>query len=247
MYWPRGNRIHTMQFRFRECLKICKCFMLARAGWVSRLVIVSFKAAAYRRIMSLRALSVVILGMLFAMPLAAQPVPFEVCAESRTWVRPSPEVQSKIWNDPRYTGFARDAYAWTHNFLVVGDPESTNEFGYLSNLSGLWTAHVEENASKCSGSTRRSGYEWIEVWSLLHRVASVTRDANTYTVTVVPDGKGFQGIYIRRMNPSVVLRFVTQDGRELERWDESAPPRPSNNTVPPGTRIVAPNGQVIQK
>src|SRR2546425_2026357 len=36
------------------------------------------------------------------MPLSAQPVPFDICAESTTWVRPSPEVQAKIWNDGRY-------------------------------------------------------------------------------------------------------------------------------------------------
>jgi len=185
--------------------------------------------------------------MLLAKPLAAQSVPFEVCSESTTWTRPSPEVQSKVWNDPRYTGFARDAYVWSHHFLVVSDPESTNEFGYLSNLSGLWTANSKETVNKCSGGTRRSGYEWIVVWSLLHRVVSVSHDANTYTVTVAPVGQGFQSIYIRRMNTSAVLRFVTQGGRELERWDESAPPKQFTNTVPPGTRIVAPNGKAIQK
>ena len=48
----------------------------------------------------------------------------------------------------------------------------------------------------------------------------MTHDANTYTITVEPVGKGFQAIYIRRLNPSVVLRFVMPDGKELEKWDE---------------------------
>ena len=58
---------------------------------------------------------------LVAKLLAAERVPFDICAESTTWTRPSPEVQAKIWNDPRYSAFARDAYAWTHNIFVVLD------------------------------------------------------------------------------------------------------------------------------
>ena len=57
-------------------------------------------------------------------------------------------------------------------------------------------------------------------------------------------GKGFQSILIRRLNPSAVLRFVTADGRELEKWDESAPPNRAKNEVPPGTRILGPNGEI---
>ena len=64
----------------------------------------------------------------------------------------------------------------------------------------------------------------------------ITHDNNTYTVIVAPVGRGFQSVLFRRLNPSVVLRFVTPDGKELQRWDESAPPQQFNNTVPPGTR-----------
>jgi hypothetical protein len=49
-------------------------------------------------------------------------------------------------------------------------------------------------------------------------------DDNTYTITVAPAGAGFQSIMFRRLNPSAVLRFVTPDGKELERWDESNRP-----------------------
>jgi len=174
---------------------------------------------------------------LLVKPLAAQSIPYEVCVESATWVRPSPEVQSKVWNDARYSDFARDAYAWTHNFLFIDDPMSASVTGTFSSLSGLWTA-ASEWRDKCYG-TRRSGFDWIEVWSLLHRVKEVRRDANTYTLTVEQVAKGFQWIFIPRMNPSMVLRFVTPDGKELERWDEAAPPRQFTNTVPPGT-VIAP-------
>ena len=74
-------------------------------------------------------------------------------------------------------------------------------------------------------NARRTGYEWIEVWALLHRVTHVAHDNNTYTITVEPTGRGFQFVFIRRLNPSVVMRFVTSDGKELQRWDESAPPQ----------------------
>jgi hypothetical protein len=89
----------------------------------------------YRDCMGIRAFGMLVCTVLVAQPLMAERTPFEICAESTTWTRPTPEVQAKIWNDGRYKDFARTAYAWTHNFLVVLDPESTNEFGYLSNLS----------------------------------------------------------------------------------------------------------------
>jgi hypothetical protein len=174
--------------------------------------------------MNIRVSTLVMLVLHLSKPLLAQPVPFEVCTESTTWVRPSPEVQAKVWNDPRYKGFSHELYPWNHNFLVIDDPLSATVTDFVSNMSGLWTAK-EEWLKKCYLGQRRNGYEWIEVWSLLHRVTAITRSANTYTVTVQPVTKGFQWIYIRRMNPSVVLRFVTADGKEVERWDESSPPR----------------------
>ena len=201
-----------------------------------------------------------LLAFLVAKPATAQPIPFEVCTESTTWVRPSPEVQAKVWNDPRYKDFAREAYEWKHSFFVIDDPQSTNVHEYFNKLSGVWTAlpwaaanisgYSEDRAKawtathgqvaeKCSTrNIRRNGYEWIEVWSLLHRFKEIKRNNNTYTFTVEPVSAGFQQIYVQRMNPSVVVRFVTPDGKELERWDESAPPDQVKNTVPPGTVVL---------
>ena len=189
------------------------------------------------------------------MPLSAQPVPFDICAESTTWVRPSPEVQAKIWNDGRYKDVAGNAYDWTHDFLV-SDPESASIPYHMENMSGLWTARTNPGECHSADKPHRSGFEWIEVWVLLHRVVQITHDNNTYTITVEPTGRGFQSVLFRRLNPSVVLRFVTPDGKELQRWDESAPPQQFNNTVPPGTRIndaqpgtriIGPNGEIIRK
>ena len=111
------------------------------------------------------------------------------------------------------------------------------------NASGLWTVPV-----RAFDNCYRSGDEWIAVSLLLHRVTQVTHQENTYTITVQPTGKGFQFVYIHRMNPSAVLRFVMPDGKELERWDESAQsPDRVKNEVPPRTRIIGPNGEIIRK
>jgi hypothetical protein len=210
--------------------------------------------AAYCGCMSAIVYAILLFTFAFTTPVLAESVPFDVCVESMTWVRPSPEEQAKVWNDPRYHSFARDTYSWSHDFIVMTDPQSTSAHGDFSKLSGLWTAlpwqvadvlHYDNNAiaawtatheqtvDRCP-TTPRSPYEWIEVWSLLHRVRQVQHDANTYTVVVEPVTAGFQMIYIRRLHPSAVLRFVTAQGVELERWDESAPPPSVKNTLPPG-------------
>ena len=155
---------------------------------------------------------------------AAESVPFDVCAESTTWTRPSLQMQqTKIWNNPRYKGFGRDAYAWTHDFVVIDDSQSLKLIVTSTNLAGLWTVKPLW-LHKCYLDQQRSGADWIEVWSLLHRVKDVQHDGNTYTLVVEPSGKGFQWFFIRRLNSRAVLRFVTPDGKELEKWDESAPP-----------------------
>ena len=197
--------------------------------------------------MTIRAFTLVLFTLLFTVPLAAQSVPFDVCVESTTWVRPSPQMQqTKIWNNPRYKD-GRDGYAWTHNFVVIADFQSLNVTVTLTNLAGLWTVKPLW-VQKCYVDQRRSRVEWIEVWSLLHRVKEIQNDGNTYTVVVEPSGKGFQWIFIRRLNPiSAVIRFITPDGKELEEWDESAPPNRVKNEVPPGTRIIGPNGEIIRK
>jgi hypothetical protein len=182
---------------------------------------VGLPTQAYHLGMRVAAL-LVFFPFLLPQPIAALPIPFDICAESTTWTRPTPEVQAKIWNDSRYKGYARTAYEWTHNFLVT--PADSASIAYhLQNVSGLWTA-PSEPFNKCPEKTGSNGYQWIEAWVLLHRVKEVTHENNTYTIVVEPTGQGFQSIFIRRLNPSAVVRFVTPDGKELERWDESDPP-----------------------
>src|SRR5215831_16711473 len=128
--------------------------------------------AEYRGNMRIRiaACTIVLLILVLAEPLAAQSIPFEVCAESTTWVRPSPEVQAKIWNDGRYRDIGPNAFAWNHNFIMIDDPQSASIPYHLENESGLWTEPSEAFKGCYSEEYhRRTGYDWIEVWALFHR------------------------------------------------------------------------------
>src|SRR5690242_6143016 len=105
----------------------------------------------------------------------------------------------------------------------------------LRNLSGLWT--TRDSLSQCASDNKPiSGYEWIAVWALLHRVKEITHENNTYTITVNRWARDSNSLF-RRLNPKAVLRFVT-DGQELQRWDESDRPDRVKNEVPPETRII---------
>ena len=73
--------------------------------------------------------------------------------------------------------------------------------------------------------------------SLLNRVKEVRHDANSYTVIVERSGKGFQWIFIQRVTGAQVLRFVSPEGKQLEVWDESAPP----------AKLTPANKQTIRK
>jgi hypothetical protein len=169
----------------------------------------------------------------------AESVSFEVCAESSTWTRPSPELQAnKIWNDPRYKGLGKDAYAWTHDFLVIDEFMDISGILAVTNLSGLWTVKTEW-LHKCylDKSPAPSISGWIEVVLLLHRVKEIQYDANTYTVVVEPSGKGFQWFFVHRLNGLGVLRLVTSERKQLGVWDERAVP----------ARLTKTNGQTTRK
>jgi hypothetical protein len=171
----------------------------------------------------MRAALLMFITLLYSQGGFAESVPFQVCAESSTWMRPSPELQTnKIWKDARYKGFGKDAYAWTHDFLVLDDFVNISSVVGVTNLSGLWTVKTQW-LDKCYLDQHHSAANWIAVLSLLNRVKEIQHDANSYTVVVEPSGKGFQWVYIQREMGAQVLRFVTREGKQLEVWDESAP------------------------
>jgi hypothetical protein len=99
-----------------------------------------------------------LLMLLFASPLVAETIPFDICDESTTWVRPSPQVQAKIWNMSRYRGFNHDAYG-TEDFTIVDDPLSGSGFYDRMNLSGLWTEAPFHDKCDTEPNNRRNGDE----------------------------------------------------------------------------------------
>jgi hypothetical protein len=148
-------------------------------------------------------------------------VPFAVCAQSDTWTRPSPDVQSKIWSDNRYVERGATAYEWTHNFLWT-EPDSASIAYHSQNLSGLWT---DLRQSQCP--RRDPADAWAEIWVLNYHVAQITLDGLVYTVTVEPRKTGYDMIQFRRPGSlgasHATLRFVDKNGTVLDAWREIGP------------------------
>lgn len=149
-------------------------------------------------------------------------VPFDVCVHSDDWTRPSADVQAKIWTDPRYREVGARAYEWTHNF-VWSEPDSASIAYHSANLSGLWT---DKRESQCPrrDSNRRG---WTEIWALNSRVTGISLSGLVYTITVVPQERGYEIIQFRRPDSlsaeKKTLRFVNEEGRILDEFVEVSP------------------------
>jgi len=147
-------------------------------------------------------------------------VPFDVCAQSATWQRPSTDVQSTVWNNPRYGGLAVDqAYEWTHSFFWSETDSARLSYDKVL-LSGLWT---ESPRGQCR-YRGTEGNQWLEIWALNHLVSGITIDGLVHTVTVVPQERGYEVIQFRRPAASKVrVRFVSGDGAVFTEWIETDP------------------------
>ena len=149
-------------------------------------------------------------------------VPFDVCVQSDDWKRPSVDVQSKIWTDPRYRQVGAGAYEWTHNFLW-NQPDSASITYHNQNLSGLWT---DVRKSQCPRrDTERNA--WREIWALNYRVIGISLSGLVHTIAVVPQEQGYQIIQFREPDslPAAkpTFRFVNDDGKILSEWVEVSP------------------------
>ena len=154
----------------------------------------------------------------------AQPVtvPFDVCAQSVDWKRPSADVQSKVWNDARYKDLGARAYQWTHNFLT-NEPDSASITYENENQSGLWT---EIKESQCPRRDRERN-AWTEIWALKYWVTRMSLSGLVYTITVVPQERGYEIIQFRRPDSlaaaKATLRVVNDDATILAEWVEVSP------------------------
>ena len=156
-------------------------------------------------------------------------IPFEICGESTTWIRPAEEEQkAKWWNFGRYAGGDEKVikYPWTHNFFVVYGNASV-EYDII-NLSGLWTL-AGDIRSKCIEPDRQDAIlklQKAEVWVLLHRVKAIRRVGTDYYIVVEPAGRGVQFIQFARPKQQIPLtfHFVTEDGQEIDKIVEAESP-----------------------
>lgn len=156
-------------------------------------------------------------------------VPFKICGESSTWVRPDEEEQkAKWWDTGQYAG-SNDRvieYAWTHDFFVAYG-HASGEYDII-NLSGLWTlAGIVRN--KCIEPDRQDAIlklEKAEVWVLLYRVKAIRRAGTDYYIVVEPVEKGVQFVQFPRPEQQVplTLHFVTENGLEVEKIVEAESP-----------------------
>src|SRR5215813_10040891 len=149
-------------------------------------------------------------------------VPFDVCARSETWTRPSADVQAKIWNDPRYRDIGPDAFEWTHSFIPA-EPDSASIQYSIMQTSGVWTEAV---TGRCPWRGAERG-SWTEIWSLNYHIQDISLRGLVYTVTVAPRERGYEIIQFRRPltlgNSLTVLRFATANDNVLTQWRETEP------------------------
>jgi len=157
----------------------------------------------------------------------AQPMalPFIVCDRSETWTRPSPEMQSRIWNDNRYKDSKHPpdtAFEWTHEFITT-EPDSASLSYHSANLAGLWTAG---DRAFCPRRDAERG-SWVEIWVLQHRVRTISLENGVVTMSVDRSDAGFE--IVQFMRPAFLgdshlkMRIVASEGAVLQEWVEAEP------------------------
>ncbi len=161
-------------------------------------------------------------------PIAAQAataIPFDVCGESPTWVRPNKAAQIKqlqsmgrygadVLNKPLNNQIQRfwqqDVFAFTQYGLSL-----RMEPVYFS---GLWT--VQDTLWQCYDAPRATQInagKTAEVWVLSHRVSRIQWTGNQYIMVVQPARTGVQFVQFprREARSTLPLKVVTQQGTPL--------------------------------
>jgi len=157
--------------------------------------------------------------------LSIREIPFNICGESQSWVRPTEAEQAaKLKSMSRYEATTINASNYMHrlfsrkvfSFTMYG-LSARYDFYYLS---GLWT-YPEENIWKCykpKGVIEKiNSGQLADVWLFQHRVKKIIWQNNGYVMVVEPTQKGVQFIQFPRVEnqPSLPLKVVSQKGQEL--------------------------------
>jgi acyl-CoA synthetase (AMP-forming)/AMP-acid ligase II len=153
-------------------------------------------------------------------------IPFEVCAQSEIWQRPSETKQKvKWWDDGRYLG-ADEAILrgmdspWQRTvFLDYGNASPAYD---QMNLSGLWTATEEREDIFAACYEKERHYalthgKTIRLWLLFGQVQSIKQEGREYKVVVKPTEAGFQWVDIPRPDTTedLTFRVIRNDGEPL--------------------------------
>lgn len=163
-----------------------------------------------------------------AVAIAAQPavnIPFEVCGEAQTWVRPTKADQTKkLQSLPRYGGdlTTKPLRGLAQQFWQQ-EVFSFTQYGLSLRmepiyLSGLWT--VQDTLWKCYNAdnvTQINAGKTAEVWVLSHRVTRIQWTGEQYVMVVEPAQTGVQFIQFprREARSSLPLKVVTETGTKL--------------------------------
>lgn len=148
-------------------------------------------------------------------------IPFEVCSESKTWVRPTETQQRKqLQSMKRYpdeTIAQLGGSYWTHNILSFTKYPGGSGTYDITHRTGLWTLHDATHPSKCDGFSVIDSGQKASVWLLLHRVKSTKWQGNRYVMVVQPTSSGVQVIRFprRERQEKLPLTVVTEDGKRV--------------------------------
>jgi hypothetical protein len=159
-------------------------------------------------------------------------VSYLTCAESKSWVRPNVQIQSKIWNDPRYScesayeGYncGKGAYEWTHHFVIWYGGASGQY--HLMNLTGLHTAtDLKWLCSERDREEKVSTGKFVELWLLLYHVKQIQHEGPIYTVTVDQLHRGVEVIeFPRAEKGALTFRLADANGKILDVITEGVTP-----------------------
>jgi len=163
-------------------------------------------------------------------------IPFQICGESQSWVRPSETEQIARTKSPRYGGHGVNSRFWTDNIFLLTfyGAAALNDPIFMSGLWTLikdaaWADRIE--CHKPAAIQKINSGQLAEVWLLQHRSIRIEWQGNRYIIVVTPVERGVQFIQfprVERQSP-LILKVVAENGTELATL--SAPDSPVTTTA----------------
>jgi hypothetical protein len=160
-----------------------------------------------------------------ARPAAAAPVPLEVCAEDRDWLRPSEDEMARtVWRDNRYREPdgrpIAQALAYHRAHFVVFAVVTGSGVAHALDMTGLMPTRPHGLCEARTDAGLRAGRTLV-VWALGYHPTASDLAGATVTVTVEPNATpahGYAAVEVPRPPTARwTARFVLPDGREVGR------------------------------